>query len=205
MGRVLPMSLRSFPRARPSAPDRPEASWDLPEVAGRVVEVSGREAPACLTAAFALVLDAQRRGEAVAWIALPGSTFYPPDAASGGVDLRAVAVVQAPDPVGAAIAADELLRAGAFGLVVVDLEGVPPHVPAAAQSRLSGLARKHDAAVIFLTRKGVDDPSLGSLVSLRAEARRTGRAGLEVRVLKDKRRGPGRTHREDGHGPAGLR
>lgn len=205
MGRVLPISLRSFPRARPSAPDRPEASWDLPEVAGRLVEVSGRGAPACLTAAFALVLDAQRRGEAVAWIALPGSTFYPPDAASGGVDLRAVAVVRVPDPVGAATAADELLRTGALGLVVVDLEDVRPDVPAAAVARLAGLARKHDTAVVFLTRKGADDPSLGSLVSLRAEARRTGRAGLEVRVLKDKRRGPGRTHREACHGPAGLR
>lgn len=205
MSRVLPMSLGSFPRARPSDLDRPEASWALSEVAGRVVEVSGREAPACLTAAFALVLDAQRHGEAVAWVALPGSTFYPPDAARGGVDLRAVAVVRAPDPVGAAIAADELLRVGAFGLVVVDLGGTSAHVTPAVLARLSGLARKHDSAVVFLTRKGADDPSLGSLVSLRVEARRPGRAGVEVRVLKDKRRGPGRTHREVCHGPPGLR
>jgi recombination protein RecA len=59
-----------------------------------------------------------------------------------------------------------------------------------------------------LTEKADDTASLGSLVSLRAEALRArGSAGdltVTVRVLKDKRRGPGWTHAMSRRGPAGL-
>ncbi len=198
MAQDLPFSL--VPLA--SLPEPSEASWGLLDLSGRVVEVSG---PARLTAAFALVLDAQRRGEAVAWVALQGSTFYPPDAAESGVDLRAVAVVRVSDFLGALVAADEALRSGAFGLVVVDAHPLKPELPPATLSRLSGLAYRHDVALVFLTEKGEEEPSLGSLVSLRAVARRVGLSGLQVKVLKDKRRGPGRTHEEPCHGPPGLR
>ena len=82
-------------------------------------------------------------------------------------------------------------------------------IPTALQSRLLGLARKHHTAIVFLTEKDEYAPSLGPLVSLRAEARRR-RSGnstftCEIRVIKDKRRGPGRSHRQTYHGPAGLR
>ena len=89
------------------------------------------------------------------------------------------------------------------------------------QMRLLGLAREHESAVLFLTRKRGGDASLGSLVSLRAEARRepvarpvsagegAGRAGVSAftctaRVLKDKRGGPGWKHVEVCRGPDGL-
>ena len=87
------------------------------------------------------------------------------------------------------------------------------------QMRLLGLARQHESAVLFLTRGG--GAALGSLVSLRAEARRepaarpgpagegAGRAGFgvftcTVRVLKDKRGGPGWRRVEECRGPDGL-
>ena len=64
----------------------------------------------------------------------------------------------------------------------------------------------------MLTKKSHDAPSLNSLISLRAETGRSssaaGSAGsyvVRVRVLKDKRGGPGRTHSEACRGPAGVR
>jgi recombination protein RecA len=75
------------------------------------------------------------------------------------------------------------------------------------QGRLVTLAQTHDAAVICLTEKTEDTASLGSLVSLRAEAlRRRERPdfAVEVRVLKDKRRGPGFMQSMKRRGPAGL-
>ena len=78
----------------------------------------------------------------------------------------------------------------------------------ALQSRLVQLALKHDAVVLCLTATRPEAPSLGSLVSLRAEASRRrvgeGRYACEIHVIKDKRRGPGWRWREVWRGPAGL-
>jgi recombination protein RecA len=175
---------------------------------GRLAELSSWGDAAALTLAFELVAEAQHDGEPAAWIAGTPSTFFPPDAARSGIDLDALPVVHAPDAHGAARAADTLVRSGAFGLVVLDV-GVNASVPAPLQTRLLGLAAKHDTAVLFLTEKQSEAPSLGSLVSLRAQAvrRRTAqdKFSCEARIIKDKRRGPGWSHSEIRHGPAGLR
>ena len=153
------------------------------------------------------VLEAQREEEPTAWITTPSSTFFPPDEARSGIDLDALPVIRVPDGRAAARAADKLLRSGAFGLVILDL-GAEPSIPVPMQSRLLGLAGKHDAALLFLTEKQGNMPSLGSLVSLRAQVARKksaeNRFTCEVRILKDKRRGPGWSHQEIRHGPAGL-
>ena len=74
--------------------------------------------------------------------------------------------------------------------------------------RLAGLVKKHDSALLYITEKSHLKPSVGSLVSLRAEASRAERCGdrfrCELRVLKDKRRGPGWTYGEVCRGPDGL-
>jgi recombination protein RecA len=195
---VVPLS------ARPTA--APASSWGYAALAGRLAELSGTGASALLTAAFGLVLEAQQAGDPVAWVTSRTSSFFPPDAAEGGVDLEALAVVRVEDALQAARAADQLLRSGGFGLVVLDLAWGTGEVrvPAPQQVRLLGLAQKHAAAVLALTAKGPDRPSLGSLVSVRAEARRGPGPTCEVRVLKDKRRGPGETRREACRAPAGL-
>jgi recombination protein RecA len=185
--------------------------WALETLAGRLVELSGRGASARLTGAFGLVLEAQRQGEVPAWITFRDSSFFPPDVAAGGVDLTALAVIRVPEVRAAGRAADQLVRSGAFGLVIVDLASrgksderlAPPIL-----TRLMGLAQKHDTAVVFLTEKPTQAPSLSSLVSLRAEARRTSRGNVidvHVHILKDKRRAPGGEQHETCHGPAGLR
>jgi recombination protein RecA len=190
--------------ARPTA--APASSWGYAALAGRLAELSGAGASALLTAAFGLVLEAQQAGDPVAWVTSRASSFFPPDAADGGVDLAALAVVRVEDALQAARAADQLLRSGGFGLVVLDLAwgSGEVRVPVPQQVRLAGLAQKHAAAVLALTAKGPDRPSLGSLVSVRAEARRGPGPTCEVHVLKDKRRGPGETRREACRAPAGL-
>ena len=182
------------------------ARWTRAQLAGRLVEVSGIGAVASLTAAVAVLLEAQGEGDPVAWIALPTSSFYPPDLADSGVDLEALIVVRAPSIAAAGKAADRLLRSGGFGLIVLDL-GPGAALPIPLQGRLVGLAQRHDAALVCLTEKPADAASLGSMVSLRAEALRArdgDRFTVSVRALKDKQRGPGWAHDEPARGPAGL-
>jgi hypothetical protein len=248
------------------APPAPLGSGlDLDDLAGRFVELSGARSTGVLTAAFGLVLEAQFKGELAAWIGLAHSTFFAPDAHAGGVDLDALVVVRVPDAPSAGRAADQLLRSGGFGLVVIDLHAaaevnsaaafqrgapaprspavsVAPEVnscatiergapaprspgpdarsathgprtsrlrgeaglPPALQSRLGGLAQKHDATVVALTQKRREQPSLGPLVSLRAEARRGPGFTCVVQALKDKRRPPGAPRVESCRPPDGA-
>jgi len=194
------------------------------------VEISGAGAGARLSAAASAVLRAQREGETTAWIepvpagrafssagrsagpsAGVGGSLYPPDLAEGGVDLEALPVIRVPASAGEAgpfRAAELLLRSGAFGLVVLDLRSGRQRIPAAWPGRLLGSAREHQARVLFLTGKGGDSESVGSLVALRLEPRRLRiRPGLfvvESRILKNK---PGLslvTEAERRRGPWGL-
>jgi recombination protein RecA len=192
------------------------SEWSLAGLAGRLVELSGAEDSAALTFALGLVRQAQLMGEPVAWVGTSAESFFPPDAAAGGVDLGALAVVRVPDVRALTRAADQLARSGAFGLLVLDVgpfgagrgRSRNGRVPMAALSRLLGLAQKHGTAVVFLTDKPARAPSLGSLVSLRAQAvrRQTGKDEFtcELRVVKDKRRAPGWVVQEVCGGPPGL-
>jgi len=198
--RVLPQSL---PRLQP---DR--SHWRLPELAGRLTEIASATEPAGLTAAFGLVHECQRSGECAAWITTMHSVFFPPDVAESGIDLDALAVVRTPNAAIVARAADRLVRSGTFALVVAD---IGPHeaIPMPLLSRLNGLARKYHAAVVFLTQKGGTASAIGSLISLRVQARRQ-RTGIDrfewmLDVLKDKRHGPTWRYAEACRGPAGLR
>ena len=198
--------------------DTRAASFCLEELSGRLVELSGDGASAVLSLAVGLVLDAQAAGEPVAWVGSDDSGFYPPDLADSGVDLAALIVVRLATDVVCrtgqrrahvlAVAAERLLRSGAFGLVLIDL-GQDVELSQVLQSRLLGLAQRHRAAAVCLTEKSEETPSLGSLVSLRVQATRSwlgrDRFACEVRVRKDKRRGPVWSQREVYRGPLGLR
>jgi recombination protein RecA len=200
-------------------------NWGLEQMSGRLVEISGHHAAANLTVAFGLVLEAQKTGEPVAWVTLKQSTFFPPDVADTGVDLAHLAVVRVEDPSTASRAVVELTRSGGFGLVVLDLgpEAIREKAQRARKGRgrakklatpfitkLVGLAQRNATAVVVLTERPPQSSSLSSLISLRAETRRDkdildDGCEVEVAVVKDKRRGPGRCHREVCRVPAGLR
>lgn len=214
----------------------PKQLWDPATLAGRLVEITaahanekspmernvaaGRAAniwdiaaprdvgSAAMTTAAGLLWKAQQRGEPAAWISARASIFFPPDLEAGGIDLAALIVVRAPDAATAARAADKLLRCGAFGLVLLDL-GEHAALPAPLLTRLLGLAQKHQAAVVFLTEKADDAPSLAPIISLRVSAmrRRTGveRFSCSVEARKDKRSAPGWSVEEQFCGPPGLR
>ena len=181
--------------------------WTLGALAGRMVELSSEAAGASLTAATALVLETQRCGESAVWILGGASSFYPPDVAASGVDLAALVVVRTDSTIKAARAADHLLRSGGFALLVLDLVD-DANLRMNVQSRLSGLAHAHQSAVVCLTRKKRDDPSIGSLVSIRGETTVKKTAfdtfAWDIDVVKDKRRGPGWHHTVTCRGPDGL-
>jgi hypothetical protein len=123
------------------------------------------------------------------------------------VDLAALVVVRAGSTIKAVRAADHLLRSGGFLLVVLDIVE-DPALRMNVQSRLSGLANTHRCAVVCLTRKKADAPSIGSLVSLRGDTTVT-RTGFDeftwdIEIVKDKRRGPGWSHSGLCRGPEGL-
>ncbi len=197
----------------------------LEPLSGRLVEISGHRASANLTVAFGLVLEAQEKDEPAAWVTLARSTFFPPDAADSGIDLSRLAVVRVSDGTAACRAVVELTRSGGFGLVVLDLgpgalsEKLEKRPSRARRlkprenlsvpfiTKLVGLAQKTSTAVVVLTEKTRESSSLNSLISFRCEARRNSDKPCEVEidVLKDKRRGPGRRYREVCRAPAGLR
>jgi recombination protein RecA len=216
-GEILPRGV-----ARPSAPvpQTSDPRFGLAELAGRLVELSGDGASAVLTAATKLMLDAQAAREPAAWIGTDESCFFPPDVAESGVDLTALVVVRVPVVNAAAIsgkrplasllavAAERLMRSGAFGLVLLDL-GKQHTLTQPLQSRLLGLAQHHQTAVLCLTEKSAQEASIGSLVSLRVHVGRTWLGGerfaCELQVRKDKRRGPVWSEQEVCRGPMGLR
>lgn len=181
-------SLSQLPQ--PLLANQPE--WNLQEVSGRLVEISEPQPIAALSFAFLLVREVQAIGECAAWIGTADSIFYPPDAEKNGIDLDNLPVLRMIDKHHIGRGVEMLLRSGAFRLVMLDLGG-DHTLPAARLSQLNALVRKHNACALFLTQKQLTEPSLGSLVSLRAHTRRKrvrdSEFLCEIRILRDKRRG----------------
>jgi recombination protein RecA len=182
--------------------------WSSAALAGRLVELRSLRDSATLSFCTSLIRQAQQEQEPVAWIATPGSRFFPPDLDAAGVDLQALPLVCTNNAAASARAADRLLRCGAFSLIVADL-GKDNRIPTPLLSRLSGLVRKHNAALLFLVANSRQHESLSPLISLAATTERRRAAANDFRctltALKDKRRGPGWSHEEHFCGPPGLR
>ncbi len=196
------------------------ARWERTALGGILTELVGGPRSANVSVASLLILQAQTAGEQVAWVATHRDVFFPPDMAAAGVDLAALPVVWAADgpaeePVaaghryaGRAVrAAEQLLRSGAFGLIIIDL-AKNLTLQVAAQGRLLHLAEHHDAQVLIIRRKREDGAYSGSLVTVRVESSREqigpGRFRCTITNTKDKREGPGWTTSEEFDGPPGL-
>ena len=127
--------------------------------------------------------------------------LYPPSLAAAGVNLERLLVVPAHDAVSAARAADVLLRAGAFGLVVIPAVSLP----AVAWTRLAGLAHRSNAVLLALGTEASDELRYFASLRVRLRPRRVRWSGvsglfcalagaeLEATVLKHKRASPGRS------------
>ena len=181
--------------------------WHPPELAGRLCELADDPHGVHLTLACALIRSFQQAAEHVAWVTASRATFFPPDAALAGVDLAALPVVTVPGPEAVPGVAERLTRCGSFGLIVLEL-GAHLAVPAAVLGRLARLARRHDTALLCLTTPG-SPATLGSLVALRGRAFRTatrhpGYFHCGIRVLKDRRYGPGGSLAVTCHAPYGM-
>ena len=192
--------------------ERREVEWARELFGGRLCELSSSGASSSLTLTLELIRESQAEGEPVAWITAGASAFFPPDAIRNGIDLESLPVVRVSEIDEAARAADKLLRSGGFGLIVVDLGESgrrDEQLPRPLQKRLMQHAEDHDAAVLFLTDRRRDRPSLGSLFSLRAHTGRLREGGdrfiCEVEALSDKRFGPAWSWKEVYRGPPGLR
>lgn len=198
-------------RRQQDARESARSFWSLDALSGRLCELSAHGAGAAFSALALLAAQAQRRGELVAWVSA-GPLPFAPDLERNGLDLRALLTVRAPDASAAARAAERLLRAACFGLVVVDLaEGA--ELPPALAGRLMHQSQRGGAALVFIRRQPRTQPSLSSLIHVRiaAERQRCARGSLvegafvvELEVLKDKRRGPGALQQEIFDGTPGL-
>ena len=183
--------------------------WHPAELAGRLCELASDPHGSHLTLACTLIRSFQQAAEPAAWVTASRATFFPPDVAHSGVDLAALPVVTVPGPEAVLRAAERLTRCGAFGLIVLEL-GTHPAVPAAFLARLAGLARRHDTALLCLTTTSPESGiTLGSLVALRGHAFRTATAHpgyfrCGIRVVKDRRRGPGEALAATYHAPYGM-
>ena len=197
------LSLPTPERAPTRAPER----WSIDTLAGRFLEISSSGETVSITAAASLILESQLRGEPAAWVATGDSTFYPPDLADCGVDLNTLPVIRVPNILSASRAADQLLRSGGFGAIVLDI-GSHIHMRMHIQARLAALAKKHRTTFLCLTSKESAAPSLGPLVSLRAQGqlRKTGfnRFTWTLHMVKDRRLGHGWSHSEVRRGPDGM-
>ena len=203
-------SLSAFTRLSPDLLDRPAPpAFSLAALSGRLAEVSGTGSSCPTSFVFLLVREAQEKGVLVAWVlvrpqAQGGSPFLAEDLQRLGLDLLAFPLVSTQDLGEAGRAVTHLLRSGAFGLVVLDtLELDEVELPLPLMSRLHGLALRHRAALVVLTGRPPESPSLGSLVAFRAHVRRERerlahpdgltRIHATLTVDKDKRHGPGLT------------
>lgn len=93
-----------------------------------------------------LLAAATRRGLG----ALIGLELFPPALAAAGVRLERLLIVPARDPLGAARAADIVLRSQAFGVVVVPALPSGRGTGAATWTRLASLAHRANALLVAL-------------------------------------------------------
>jgi recombination protein RecA len=185
LGTVVELESRKRAKALPLSALLPRA---------RLVELSGAHACARTTTAVSCVVEAQARGELVAWVQPKDGALFPPDLHAAGVDLDSFIAIHVPlhgGPFALVRAAEWLTRSGAFGLTIIDLtEAVPPGASTNWQGRLQGLLRQHDGRILLLTSNAFEDPSSGPLVGLRVEPRRgplrDERFELHSEILKDK-------------------
>jgi hypothetical protein len=134
---------------------------------GRISEITGRAGSGKTSIAASFAAFATHRGEVAAWLDSAGS-FDPESMAAAGVELRRMlwastrrvsknlrSPLQKGSPVGLGVrsivkAAELVLEAGGFGLVVVDFGEAPRALTYASSLRIARAAERSGAAVIAI-------------------------------------------------------
>jgi recombination protein RecA len=180
-------------------------SWQFANLVGILAEISEEMPSGAVSFAAGIISEAQGKGEPAAWVAVTQSIFFPPDFSQRGIDLSALAVIRAGGETDSLAATEWLVRSGAMGLVVVDTNG-SWSVSDGSLGRIQKLAERNQCAVLFLSRKRLADPSLGSRISVRGCITRTGsgRFGIAIHTIKDKRANASSRLSRQYHGPTGL-
>jgi len=179
---------------------------NLDLLSGRFAELSSEGETASLSAAVSIILEAQERGEPAAWVTA-GRRLFPSRCRRLGRRSRLASRGPRRRPDVGRACGGLASSFGAFGVVVLDL-GADSEMQIPVQARLAGLAKKTpDGAPLYdeeAARRRVD--RLARLAPRRGacEKNRFRQIPLEVRVLKDKRRGPGWSYEEEGRGVEGC-
>ncbi|MBD5654367.1 MAG: hypothetical protein IAI50_04200 [Candidatus Eremiobacteraeota bacterium] len=130
----------------------------------------------------------------------PEGALYPPALAAAGVDLERLLVVTASDPAGIARAADILLRAAAFGVVVIPTVSLK----ATAWTRLASLTHRSNALLVAMGVAASDELRFFASLRIRLQTSNVRFAGgdglfcalagidVDASVLKHKRAAPGK-------------
>jgi hypothetical protein len=135
--------------------------------------------------------------------ALVGTPAFPPALCAAGVRLERLLIVSVAEPVGAARAADILLRSGAFAVVVIPALPSGRGTGSATWTRLASLAHRANAVLIAVGREASSELRYFASVRLETAIERIRwngppghfgtLAGYDVRatVRKHKRAAPG--------------
>jgi hypothetical protein len=135
--------------------------------------------------------------------AVIGTSAFPPGLAAAGVRLERLLIVSAPEPAGAARAADILLRSGVFAVVVMPALPSGRATGSATWTRLASLAHHANAVLIAVGVEASTELRYFACVRVEAAIERVrwngppghfgSLAGYDVRALirKHKRAAPG--------------
>ena len=113
---------------------------------GTIVALEGTPSSGRSALAARLLAAATSRGLG----ALIGDTLFPPALAAAGVKLERLLCVPVTEPVGAARAADIVLRSGAFAVVVIPALPSGRGTGSATWTRLASLAHRANALLVAL-------------------------------------------------------
>lgn len=125
---------------------------------GSVVELCGEEASGRTSLALRLVAAACREKRLSAWVDGPAE-LYPPGAVQLGVELRRLLIVRPQAPGQLVWSTVQLLRSGAFTLVVLDVTHTGVRLTMVEAKKLLEAARTSGAALVVLT--SVAAPAVG--------------------------------------------
>lgn len=144
---------------------------------GGAAELSGEEASGRTTLALSLVASACREKRLAAWVDGP-KELYPPAAVPLGVDLKRLLIVRPPAPGQLVWSTVQLLRSGAFTLVVLDVTHTGLTLTMVETKKLLDAARAGGALLVVLTSSAA--PAQGMVRLVMAERVDVGPRHLRV-------------------------